>query len=70
MSEHITWVKISASARRWMQSLNRDQENECIALVEFKKMNVLELNRECNNKANRGLQVFFAKQAKKLGMLC
>jgi len=53
-----------------MQSLNRDQENECIALVEFKKMNVLELNRECNNKANRGLQVFFAKQAKKLGMLC
>ncbi len=47
-----------------MQSLNRNQEKECIALVESKKVNVLELNKECNNKANGGLQVFLPNRQK------
>jgi len=42
MSEHITWVRISVSAKRWTQSLSRDQENEHIALIEFKKVNMFE----------------------------
>jgi hypothetical protein len=40
MNEYRTWIKISVNVRRWTQNLNRDQESERKALVEFKKVKV------------------------------
>jgi hypothetical protein len=58
MSEHITWVRISVSAKRWTQSLSRDQENEHIVLIELKKVNIVWMSRKCDDKEDGGLQVF------------
>jgi hypothetical protein len=69
MNEHKTWLKINVSARRWTQSLSRNQENECIALVEFKKVNMLEWVESAMTKKMEDCK-FFVGHAKKLGMLC
>jgi hypothetical protein len=69
MSECRAWIKISVSVRRWTQNLNKDQENELKALVEFKKAKVLKWVESAMMKKMEDRK-FFAGRVKKLGMLC